>query len=179
MHVLSPVLGLRAAVGRAAHRGGGRHDDLDAAVADAYGWPWPLADEDLLARVVALNAARAAEEARGLVRWLRPDYQKPLFAGESQSEIGLADTTDSKSVARGKKKPAAAKPKGKAAWPATLAARVQAVEGALAAEAKPATAAELAQHFARAKPADVAEILETLVTLGRAHPGDTKGTFVR
>ena len=51
------------------------HDDLDRAVADAYGWPWPLRDEEILTRLVALNAERAAEEARGLIRWLRPEYQ--------------------------------------------------------------------------------------------------------
>ncbi|MCK7580990.1 MAG: hypothetical protein MZV65_38830 [Chromatiales bacterium] len=33
------------------------------------------ADEALLERLVALNAERAAEEARGLVRWLRPEFQ--------------------------------------------------------------------------------------------------------
>ena len=35
------------------------------------------ADEEILARLVALNAERAAEEAQGLVRWLRPEYQAP------------------------------------------------------------------------------------------------------
>lgn len=52
------------------------HDRLDAAVADAYGWPADLPDEEIVARLVALNAERAAEERRGLVRWLRPDYQQ-------------------------------------------------------------------------------------------------------
>jgi hypothetical protein len=52
------------------------HDRLDAAVAAAYGWPLELPDDELLARLVALNAERAAEEARGVIRWLRPDYQQ-------------------------------------------------------------------------------------------------------
>ncbi len=65
------------------------HDELDAAVLQAYGWsdlgavPW--ADEAaraawteaLLERLVALNAKRAAEEAAGTVRWLRPEFQDP------------------------------------------------------------------------------------------------------
>lgn len=34
-------------------------------------------DEAVLERLVALNAERAAEEARGLIRWLRPEYQNP------------------------------------------------------------------------------------------------------
>lgn len=75
------------------------HDDIDRAVLTAYGWedlilalvgkpgatlPSPhkteaqeRAEEELLTRHVALNLERAAEEKRGLVRWLRPDYQIP------------------------------------------------------------------------------------------------------
>lgn len=56
------------------------HDELDAAVADAYGWPVDLPEPELLTRLVALNQERAAEEARGLVRWLRPEYQAPEAA---------------------------------------------------------------------------------------------------
>ncbi len=153
------------------------HDELDAAVADAYGWPWPLSDAEILERVVALNAARAAEEARGVVRWLRPDYQKPLFARDDQSSLGLTDAAGSRAGAPKKSK--IENRKSKIPWPATLAERVRAVELALAAEAKPAAAAEIASRFARAKPADVVEILQTLVTLGRAREGDAAGTFVR
>ena len=36
--------------------------------------------EELVARLVALNAERAAEERAGHIRWLRPDYQIPRFA---------------------------------------------------------------------------------------------------
>ncbi len=35
------------------------HQRLDAAVFDAYGWPANLGDEELLARLLALNLARA------------------------------------------------------------------------------------------------------------------------
>ena len=35
------------------------HAALDRAVLDAYGWPHDLADDDLLARLLALNAERA------------------------------------------------------------------------------------------------------------------------
>lgn len=52
------------------------HDHIDAAVAAAYGWPADLSDEEIVARLVALNAERAAEERRGIVRWLHPDYQQ-------------------------------------------------------------------------------------------------------
>lgn len=60
------------------------HDRLDHAVAAAYGWPATLAEDELLARLVALNRERAAEEKRGLVRWLRPDYQIPRFGTDTE-----------------------------------------------------------------------------------------------
>ena len=52
------------------------HEELDATVFDAYGWPRDLSDEEILRRLVELNQARADEEQRGLIRWLRPEYQK-------------------------------------------------------------------------------------------------------
>ncbi|MDC9825610.1 class I SAM-dependent DNA methyltransferase [Devosia sp. ZB163] len=95
------------------------HDHIDRAVLEAYGWgdliaplvgkpgatlPSPhksptqeAAEEELLGRLVALNKERAAEEARGLVRWLRPDYQIPRLgkkvvgAGEQiEADLGVA-----------------------------------------------------------------------------------------
>jgi hypothetical protein len=53
----------------------GIHEKLDAAVSRAYAWPNDLSDEDTLARLTALNAERAQEEANGKIRWLRPEYQ--------------------------------------------------------------------------------------------------------
>lgn len=38
------------------------HARLDAAVAEAYGWPADLADGEVLERLLALNLARAGEE---------------------------------------------------------------------------------------------------------------------
>ena len=156
------------------------HEEIDVAVADAYGWPWPLADAEILERVVALNAARAAEEAQGLVRWLRPDYQKPLLVPSAQTTLAI-ETGGKKpkpAKASGPKPPAPRSKLTKLAWPKTLAERAKAVEAALTAAAEPVTPAELTKRFARAKPAEVKEILETLAALGRARPGDEKGTFV-
>lgn len=67
----------RAATRARAHIVRDLHDRLDRAVADAYGWPADLGADEIVARLVALNAERAAEEAAGHVRWLRPDYQNP------------------------------------------------------------------------------------------------------
>ncbi|HEU0065602.1 MAG TPA: type IIL restriction-modification enzyme MmeI, partial [Sphingomonas sp.] len=66
------------------------HDQIDAAVAAAYGWPADLAPAEIVARLVALNAERAAEEAAGHVRWLRPDYQIPRFAKDAAKRVAPA-----------------------------------------------------------------------------------------
>ena len=66
------------------------HDRLDAAVSDAYSWPHDLSDQEILTKLVALNKERAEEERRGLVRWLRPDYQIPRFA-KAQDKQAIAE----------------------------------------------------------------------------------------
>ena len=51
------------------------------------------------------------------------------------------------------------------------------METALHAAGQPSNAADLAQQFLRAKPADVEEILKTLATLGRARKQGEKFTL--
>ncbi len=71
------------------------HDELDVAVAEAYGWPVDIAEAEIIERLVALNRERAAEEARGVVRWLRPEYQAPQEAQAVKVPIlGLEIETD-------------------------------------------------------------------------------------
>jgi hypothetical protein len=55
------------------------HEQIDEAVAAAYGWPANLPPSEIVTRLVALNTERAAEERGGTVRWLRPDYQEARF----------------------------------------------------------------------------------------------------
>jgi hypothetical protein len=64
------------------------HDRIDEAVAKAYGWPADLSDAEIVARLVALNAERRAEEKAGKVRWLRPDYQ---IARAGITQIGSSE----------------------------------------------------------------------------------------
>ncbi len=97
------------------------HDDLDTAVFAAYNWPSPspspstssgggsggaepveagvaepveaLTDEEILQHLVDLNAARAAEEGNGRIRWLRPDYQAPNAVQPQQATLlAVTDT---------------------------------------------------------------------------------------
>ncbi len=122
-----------------------------------------MTDAETLERLVALNAERAAEEQRSVIHWLRPEYQaRPPAVGTKQSELTLPEAQPRKPA-----KPKAIR-KTKTAWGKTLVERVQAVEAALHAAPGPVTPADLATQFTRAKPEDVAEILETLATLGRA-----------
>lgn len=155
------------------------HDDLDAAVFAAYGWPATLTDEQILERLVALNAERAAEEARGHIRWLRPKFQyppqsrpaRPSLAGDGEEvEPAVKSKRRSKSVpppsAEGPQR-TTIKP-ARQPWPAEQAAQTKAVQEALAAAGKALSPAEVAQRFQRARARSVEEILEALVALGLA-----------
>ena len=111
------------------------HDELDAAVCDAYGWPPTLTDEEILERLVALNAERAAEEAQGLVRWLRPEYQAPRDRGDLRGFGNLEGLTHTRD--RRQHNPPR---RALLAWPSRMAEQAQAVRGALASLAGPASA---------------------------------------
>ena len=63
------------------------HDELDAAVLAAYGLPATGSTDDILAHLVQLNTQRAAEEAQGRVRWLRPEFQNPQKSLQKQERI--------------------------------------------------------------------------------------------
>ncbi len=143
------------------------HDDLDAAVFEAYGWPATLTDEEILERLVALNAERAAEEARGLVRWLRPEFQNPTGRQAASQGTLIEEVAE----------PGPKASKAKAPWPKSLAEQAQAVRAALVAARGPVTAEQVARTFSRAKVDRVAELLEALASLGQARDLDA-GRFV-
>ncbi|MEC9021494.1 MAG: class I SAM-dependent DNA methyltransferase, partial [Pseudomonadota bacterium] len=165
------------------------HDALDRAVFNAYGWddlakalvglpgattPLPgkpaaqaEAEEELLMRLVALNKQRAAEEAQGKVRWLRPDYQAPEEAAPTQKE--LQSTTAEASA------PAA--DKTKTTWPKDLATQVTLLRDMLA--ASPHSAESLAAQFKRKPLKGVNEVLSALAALGQAQQDDEHWRLVR
>jgi hypothetical protein len=140
------------------------HDDLDVAVADAYGWPANLSDEEILERLVTLNAERAREEAQGLVRWLRPEYQKPQ--GEQPAVQARMDLGEEEAATL------ATSLKAKTPWPKTLPEQVQAVRTALVTSAGPVTAEAIARTFLRARTDKVEELLATLAALGQARESE-------
>lgn len=134
------------------------HDDLDAAVFEAYGWPSSLTDEEILERLVVLNAERAEEESRGLVRWLRPEFQNPGGAkAATQEALPGGDDEEEEPAAK------AAAP---LAWPKALPERIAAVRDLMARAPSPRSLAAVTSAFAKARPKDVETVLESLASLG-------------
>ena len=136
------------------------HDDLDAAVFDAYGWPHDLTDEQILERLVKLNAERAEEERRGLVRWLRPEFQNPSgHKAATQTELVTSEAgeedREEESVAVTAK-----------AWPKKLPEQIAAVRDLLLGQAVAWTAKQVCKQFQGAKSRDVQTVLESLTALG-------------
>jgi hypothetical protein len=131
------------------------HDDLDRAVAEAYGWAADLATEDILFRLVELNAARAAEERAGLVRWLRPEFQKTTG---TQTGLDVKMGEEAQQPAKAARLP----------WPTALPDRVRAVRDLLLQAPSPVAPEAVARSFVRAPRSEVTAILETLAALGQA-----------
>lgn len=167
------------------------HDEIDRAVFEAYGWsdlgaelvgkpgattPSPhkspaqeAAEEELLTRLVALNRERAAEEAKGQVRWLRPEYQIPRLARTVALPSGEqieADIVVPEGVGRPK-------------WPTDPFEQIRQVREVLARATAPLDPAGLAQVFdgrlTDKRRARVQQVLDTLVVTGAARTGQLEG----
>ena len=174
------------------------HDRLDALVLQAYGWsdlapalvgqpggtlPWPEkpaaqaeAEEELLLRLVALNAERAAEEARGTVRWLRPEFQDPARRGApalpaaTQDEMDLDTEAAAPPAKKGRKTAPAATASTKRPWPNTLPEQMRGVAGVLTSTARPIAIELIESAFTGRGPwkRRIPQILDALAALGRA-----------
>lgn len=151
-----------------------RHDALDAAVLAAYGWS-DLAPafargtliettrQVLLQRLVALNSERIAEEAAGVIRWLRPDIQAPESTRgvtqrhQIQTPLGI-DVV------------AAAAIDGRRTWPTKLPDQMRAVADVLVSAGIALTEAEVAASFTGRGPwkRRLPQIVDTLIAVGRA-----------
>jgi hypothetical protein len=136
------------------------HDAIDEGVADAYGWgdehrAGTLDEEMILTRLVALNKERAAEEARGLVRYLRPEFQDPGYRAPVATTLDLGEA-------------AVAPVSNVIPWPATLPEQVGAVQSILAAAPAPLGAGDIARSFKGKRAATVRPVLDALAGLGMA-----------
>ena len=165
------------------------HDDIDRAVFEAYGWadlipalvgkpgatmPSPHktpeqeeAEEELLTRLVALNQERAAEERRGTVRWLRPDYQIPKL-GHKVKKPDDVEQVEAQLVV-----PAPAD--GKPAWPKDEMARIGIVRDILSRAPGPVAPETLGVAFSGRnsdrRTKGVEKALQNLVAAGVAQQG--------
>lgn len=170
------------------------HDGLDVAVLDAYGWSdlLPLLraahgnespaegqtregakrafDEEVLKRLVALNAERAAEEARGRIRWLRPEFQVQRLQPQ-QAEIATEHDVEQEP---GESMPAAAAKAKRREWPKNPLDQVRAVAEVIAASPTPLSADDITALFSSRGPwkKRVPPLLAILVALGRANERD-------
>ena len=167
----------------------GIHDDIDRAVFEAYGWgdlipalvgkpgatmPLPRktpkqekAEEELLTRLVALNQERAAEERRGTVRWLRPDYQIPKLG----HKVKAPEDTQQAEAELVVQAPAHGKP----AWPKDEMDRIRIVRDMLGRAPGPVAPDALSAAFRGRSTAPrtkgVEKVLQTLVAAGVAQQG--------
>lgn len=171
------------------------HDELDAAVLEAYGWadlqPGLRAahgleappsgtsqadakrafDDAVLERLVALNAERAAEEARGHIRWLRPEFQNP-DAAQTPEQTKLAAAGGEETT-----KTAASEPAKRTAWPKDPLEQVRAVAQLLRDSPIPLDEAHITAQFkGRGKwKQRLPDLLDTLVAVGQAT--ETNGQY--
>jgi len=144
------------------------HEQIDDAVFRAYGWPATLSDDEILERLVALNAARAAEERRGLIKWLRPDYQIEKFGPLAHR----ADKVQPISVAKRRRK--------KQPFPKDGKSQGGQVLRLLRESDKPLTVEEIAKSFKEGAHVveDVSDILQSLNRLGEAQTYDNGRSFI-
>ncbi len=132
------------------------HDAIDTAVAESYGWPADLSDEEILTRLVALNKARADEEAKGVIRYLRPEFQAPgALVPQVNATLDLGDA------------PAPA-PATIIPWPKTMAEQITAVAAILSASPTPQHPREIARTFEGKRAASVTPVLDALTAIGQA-----------
>jgi hypothetical protein len=147
------------------------HTDLDSAVADAYGWPSNLTEEEILQKLVDLNKERAAEEASGLIRWLRPEFQNP----KGTQQTGLSLVTSEAPFTK------AELPE----WPKNLAEQAKAVQRIIQTSTRPISATEVNKQFKKAQKKlskkrehEIGNLLETFSTLGLLRKTD-EGMYVK
>ena len=152
------------------------HEKLDVLVFEAYGWPTTLTDEQILENLVALNHERVAEEKRGHVRWLRPDYQIPRF-GKGLDKMAAKEEGAQVTADLGLAEPAARK----ASFPTDAVSQTAAVFAALAAASGAVTVKDIAAGFRGSKNLEkyIGDVLDSLTRLGHVTSRDGKIYAIR
>ena len=124
----------------------------------------------LLTRLVALNHERAAEEKRGLIRWLRPEYQNPDAAAPRPVQATLTGTEDPSSKSKIQNQQSSIdNPSSSFPWPDRLPDQVAILRKLIGTDPT-ATAEQLSALFGRKnnkRTEQIEGILETLKGLGQ------------
>lgn len=106
-------------------------------------------------RLVALNKERAAEEAKGLIRSLRPEYQAPDYTVPITQGLDFGDM-------------AAPLPDNVIPWPDRLPEQVSAVQAVLVSAGTPLAAQDIARAFKGKRTATVRSVLDARAGIGMA-----------
>ena len=143
-----------------------------------YGMPASSTTDDILAHLVQLNTQRAAEDAQGRMRWLRPDFQNPQNSVQKQELLAQEEKAPEADLDSEKplSKPEQTKPQ-QLPWHATLPEQVRAVAAVLAASPAPLTLPSIESRFKGRGPwkKGLPALLQTLEALGRAQAVPTGG----
>jgi hypothetical protein len=148
------------------------HNELDVAVAEAYGWPSNLTEEVILAKLVALNKERAEEEGLGIVHWLRPEYQNAQGVQQASLKVEMSEVT-SETVT-----------KVLTEWPKNLADQAQVVQQLVRQYQQPVTAYDLSNQFkpggkaSKTREQQIENLLQTLNSLGLIRRTE-KGSYIK
>ncbi|MCU0797662.1 MAG: hypothetical protein MUF31_17205 [Akkermansiaceae bacterium] len=121
-------------------------------------------EEQVIQRLVALNHQRSSEEKRGIIRWLRPEYQNKA-AKLPQPEQTHLPGTETAAASSSPLAPVAST----TAWPAKLSEQVALIRQLLTADPT-STPENLSARFGRKNAKRIEQIegiIETLRGLGQ------------
>lgn len=163
------------------HIGTAYHDCISVGdpLPEGPGELWNSTKEALLTRLAALNKERAAEEAAGHIRYLRPDFQNPGTRSPSSPRslgmaLGLPGAPTQPTLDLHEPPPPPKAKSQKLPWPPDLPSQATALRQLLATFPYGATVPQLAARFTKAPKATLTQLLETLAALGQAtHDGET------
>jgi hypothetical protein len=144
------------------------HEEVDVAVADAYGWSKELTSDEIVERIVLLNAERAQRERNGEILWVMPSEQRemqiaPAVAKQTVIDLDLDGEVSAEPVTRSD------------VWPKELPRQIAMVRDLISAQTGRTswTAEEAAKSFLGARKKDVEQVLDSLAAVGLLMAFDT------
>ncbi|MEI9418858.1 class I SAM-dependent DNA methyltransferase [Mesorhizobium sp. Cs1321R2N1] len=145
------------------------HDRLDSAVLKSYGWQTGIDVEQVLEGLVQLSEVRAAEERRGFIKWLRPEYQIEKIGPLAHRSDRIQAILSTKAKSR------------RTAFPVARLEQAQVVLAIMGRAKAPLSVTEIAATFSSPEQTipEVRDVLQSLVRLGQAESYDAGRSFFR